>query len=184
MDRTSDTSYKGSLCPGEYEYFQRDRPPRISSSLSLPLSNLFQPHVVSRANRHSSTWSCFNKSPRLSPSLPLSAQLCRLAEAIPPSCFFFVNKPRNGRTRRRSAHFRGTYTALDFSRRPRRDYNYANALLRGRRERATDVWNGSPSGKSISPAANERASTTTAAVLFPFRARARREAIEYKVGSL
>lgn len=32
---------------------------------------------------------------------------------------------------------------LEFSRRPRRDYNYANALLRGRREQATDVWNGS-----------------------------------------
>lgn len=37
---------------------------------------------------------------------------------------------------------RGTCSP-EFSRRPRRDYNYANALLRGRREQATDVWNGS-----------------------------------------
>lgn len=36
----------------------------------------------------------------------------------------------------------GMVLELEFSRRPRRDYNYANALLRRRRERATDVWNG------------------------------------------
>lgn len=50
---------------------------------------------------------------------------------------FFANKLRNGCTR----WMRNVQ--LEFSRRPRRDYNYANALLRGRREQATDVWNDS-----------------------------------------
>lgn len=61
---------------------------------------------------------------------------------------------------------------LEFSRRPRRDYNYANALLRGRRERATDVWNG------IFAKEHRNGARRTAAA-FPLL---RGPTIEYKVG--